>query len=92
MATSSGNVVTSSPSRRTTAKSGRRSIRLETERRERSTAICSNSSPTWKNSMTAAASFQSCMARAQTVARAIRNFSSKICPRRMLRRADHRIS
>ena len=38
------------PSRSTTAKSGRSSVSEEMDLRERSTAICSNSSPIWKRS------------------------------------------
>ena len=75
--TSSGSTRVSLPSRSTTAKSGRSSVSEEMDLRERSTAICSNSSPIWKKIMTAAASPQSFIAMAQTVASAIKKFSSK---------------
>ena len=78
--TSSGSHSSGSPSRKTRATSGRRSIRAATERRERSTAMLWNSSPTWKNSITAAPSSKSIRAKAPTVANVIRKFSSKIWP------------
>ena len=55
-ATSPGSVATTSPSRSTYATSGRICISSRMERRELSSAMPSNSSPTWKKSITNTAS------------------------------------
>ncbi len=76
IATSAGSTSTISSPRRRFALSGRMSMSAEIDRLERSTATLSNSSPTWKNSMTPAASAYSPSISAPIVARLIRKFSS----------------
>ena len=87
------------PSRSTLAVSGRISSRWATERRERPSAIPSNSSPTWKKSMTntasgnwVAAPGRNPMPRAPSVAMPIRKFSSRASPWARASAASHSVS
>ena len=91
-ATSSGSTVSVEPFLTTWAKSGWMSMRSAMDCLVLPTARFSNHSPTWKNSMTAAASGYIWMANAPKVATAIRKFSSRKFPRPMFLAALRRTS
>ena len=90
--TSSGSTVSFLPSLMTCANSGWMSMRSEMDFLVFPTASFSNHSPTWKNSMTAAASGNIMIANAPRVAMAIRKFSSRKLPLPMFLAAFSRTS
>ncbi len=91
-ATSSGSTSSTPSSLTTRAKSGWMSIRSAMDCLVLPTARFSNHSPTWKNSITAAASGYIPMANAPSVATDIRKFSSRKFPRPMFLAAFSRTS
>ena len=97
--TSSGEMVTSCPSRSTVALSGRISMSLAIDFLLLSEARCSNTSPTWKNSMTKTASSNmgeplgtKPMSKAPTVAMVMSRSSLKHSPSVMLSHASRTTS